>query len=72
MKEGEGQQGGPGPGPSMPVAVIRPLNVTLDETENHWMVLSRKVTQPNLHFRWITLAALGRLDCRGAEVGAWC
>lgn len=67
MKGGKGQQGGPGPGPSTPVAIIRPLNVSLDETESHWVVLSRKGTQPNLHFRWITLAAVGRIDCWGQE-----
>lgn len=50
-----------------PVAMMMHLNVPLNETGSHWMVLVGKVTQFNLHFQRITLDAVERIDCRGQE-----
>ena len=48
-------------------ATIKHWNVHLNEIRSCWVVLSRKMTRSNLHFRRITLVAVGRIDCREPE-----
>lgn len=71
---GEGMGSAGGQITQCPVAMIRHLNITLHEIGSHWVVLSREVTQSNLHFLRITLDAVVETDCReewkpGVELG---
>lgn len=55
-------------------AMIRHLDVTLQEIGSHWVVLSREVTQSNLQFLRISLDAVVGTDRReewkpGMELG---